>query len=112
MKIGADPGGGVGPLPIVDGEISTGVYGDYELESPCRFFGLQVVGTTDAVAVLEGSLASSSDAVFSTVISWSSDTVGAILGAESTAPISRVRVSLNGGASSGTPLYAWFAASP
>lgn len=112
MKLRADPGGGVGPIPIVGGEISTGTYGDFELEAPCRFFGLQVMGTTDAVLALEGSLASSSDATFATLVSWSSDTVGSIKGAESTAPISRVRVSFNGGASSATPMYAWFTASP
>ena len=111
-KVDADPGGGVGPLALLAGATSTGPGASYELQSPVRFFGLQVVaGSTSAVVLLQGSIASSSDAPLTTLLTWSSDVSGSILSVESTAPISRVAASLEGGASSGG-LRAWFSASP
>lgn len=105
-------GGAVGPIKMFDAATSTDVEPSFELDWPVRFFGLQVEGATDVQVTLRGHLALSTDSTGGiTLIAWSSDTVGTILSTESTAPINRVSATFDGGASSASPMSAWFSAS-
>lgn len=113
MAVGNHPSGGLGPLPLFSGETATSdaTAGVYNLATPVRHFSLQVDGTTDATVVLLGGLSSASTGL-ETLISWSSGVVGAVVSTESTGPFSRITATFDGGASSGTPMSAWFSATP
>lgn len=110
--IGSGRGGGGVYVKFLENVSSSGGQSiRYVLSEPCRYFGLQVVTATSSAAVdLQGSIASSSDAPLTTLISWSSDTSGSILSTESTAPIAVITGIVND--SSSDDVEAWFSASP
>jgi hypothetical protein len=112
--IGTNRGSGtIGPVKMFDATTSTDDAPSFELDWPVRFFSLQVEGGTDVQVTLRGHLALSTDSTGGiTLIAWSSDTVGTVLSTESTGPISRVSATFDGGASSASPMSAWFSAAP
>jgi hypothetical protein len=105
-------GGGIGPMKVLDAATATSEsYARYDLQQPMSNWALQVVtGSSDATVLLQGSIASSSDASFATLLTWSSDTSGVTVYA-STSPASSIKAVLDGGASSGG-ISAWVSGSP
>ncbi len=112
-KAGAQQGGGVGPLKMVDAAAATSAdVASYNLESPSRFFGMQLItGASSAVFVLQGALTSDSTSM-TTLLTYSSGVSGGILSTESTAPISFLTGSLDGAATSGETVDVWVTATP
>lgn len=106
-------GGGIGPLTLLSATTSTGTGVRYDLKQPMSKWAFQVVaGSATASVLLEGCVASSSDATFTTIGTFnrSSDASGATLFITDM-PASSIRATLNAGASS-NGCSAWVSASP
>ena len=113
-QIKAHSAGAFGPVMLFDATSSTDDAPSFTLNTPCRFFSLQVEGASTSITVnLIGNInpSTSSTGAGLTLITFSSGTLGGVLSTESTGPISRVSGTFTGGASSGG-MTAWFSAAP
>ena len=107
-------GGGVGPIPLLVASTSTDESGTASFPAPMSRWGFQVsVDSSDAIVVLQGSIASSSDAPKTALITFdlSSDGTDGATQFVVDRPISQVSAVITAGASSGG-LSCWVSGSP
>lgn len=108
-------GGGIGPIKLLDASSSTDESTVASLPVPMSQFGFQVAaGSSDAICLLQGSVAESTDdSTRTTLITFdmSSDGSDGATQFVTGKPVSQLSATITGGASSGG-LSAWFSATP
>ena len=107
-------GGGVGPIPLIEGSSSTDESGTASFPAPMSRWGLQVAAaSSDVIVVLQGSIASSSAATKTALITFDMSSDGTDGGTQWVAdrPVSQVSAVITAGASSGGA-SCWVSGSP
>lgn len=107
-------GGGIGPIKLLDGSSSTDESEGAVFPAPMSNFGFQVSATsTDAIVVLGGAVASSSDATKTALITFDMSSSGTDGGTQflTGQAVSQVSATITGGASSGGA-SAWVSVTP